>query len=483
MKTLSHTFLLSAAVLCGFRVDAAVNPAIVPADARWVLHADLNALRESTLGKELVAVVGQSRIDLGGSKVGLDVPKVLATIGTITAYGANFHNDPRLLDGTMVLQGTEDLRKILESLLLQGNLASPETVEEITDLPFPAYRLVARHPAPAAAATPAGAEPVGLFVAFPPEPVVLASKSRQHLLKAHDAFRGTTASVAKSPDSALAPLLRNSRDSYLFAASIVPPGTVLGNDATQARILQMTNSGTIAIGEEANQAFAHARLFATSETMADKLMKIVQGVAAMISLAETNDRQLAEFMNSAKVDRSGNVVTLDIAYPAERLVQMVKSLQQTTAQHRAETQAAARSAQLINGEAVAQWNATVVPPGSATHTPEPLASQTIDNVTLRNGTIISLGRVSNGGKNTRFDSIEITPAAGGAPLVFKTEYLRRGGPRGALWLLQFPGVDGVYRIKVDYTNDPTGKTSYAVSLRQPKTEAAEGDAATAPTKS
>src|SRR5205085_371316 len=105
------------------------NPAIVSSDATWLIHADFNALRDSTLGKEIVSLVEtNASLPIAGTKIGINAPKVLATIGSLTAYGANLSSDPKQIDGTLVVQGTADLRKILESVLIQANLANPEEV-------------------------------------------------------------------------------------------------------------------------------------------------------------------------------------------------------------------------------------------------------------------------------------------------------------------------------------------------------------------
>jgi hypothetical protein len=441
-------------------IQAAVNPAIVSAESRWVVYADLNALRASTLGKEFVAMAEKAQIDTGQGKIGIDVPKVLATIGTITAYGANFSPDPHAIDGTLVIQGTADLRKIAEGLLLQATIAHPDNVVEVTDLPFSAYTIKENKNAT-----------TGLVIAFPPEPIVLVSKSREKLLQARTLFQTGAGSIAKSPNAPLRDLVRQAADSYLFAASVVPSEKMFPEDQPQARILKMTNSGSLAIGEKGPNTFAHAELIATSDQMADKLMKILQGMTAMLSFAETNDKQLADFLNSTIVARHDDTVTLNLSYSSERLVQMLQLLRQHQQVQRSEDNPAARRTDLIRGKAVAEWTAEAGA-ASADSGASAVVWHTIENVELKNGTIITLGRQSNGGKPVRFDRIEIKPANGeGAPLVFRMELMRTTGPRGSQSQFQFPGVDGTYTLKVGYTNDPDGKATYAVSVLQPRSAA------------
>lgn len=448
--------------------QADVDPAIIPTDARWVVYADLNALRASALGKEIVAMAEKAQFDTGQGKIGLDVPKLLATVGTATAFGANFSRDPKAIDGTLVLQGTPDLRKIAEALLLQATITTPEGVAELKDLPFPAYAITPKGPKNGPKAE--------VIVAFPPEPIVLVSKSREQLVKARDVFRGAAPSLARASDSPLQNLLHDSSHAFLFAASVVPSETLFPEGQPQARILQMTHSGAIAIGENGPNTFAHVDLLATSDEMADKLTKILQGMTAMMSLAETNDKQLADFLNSAAVARDNDTVTLNLAYSSERLAQMIRTVQQKERERTPEERAAARVAQIASGEVIAKWQAEAT--GAAAPAegagPAPLAWRTIENVALKNGTIITLGRQNNGGKSVRFDSIEITPVGGnGSPLTFRTEFMRTTGPRGNLAQFQFPGADGTYTLKVAYVNDPAGKASYAVSIRNPKPPATE----------
>lgn len=480
------------------RLAAAVNPAIVAADAKWLIHADLNALRASTVGKELVTLIESNvQIPVDDGKVGLNAQKVLATIGNVTAYGAEIATDPSKVDGTLVIQGTADLRKIAESVLLQLNLAQPENVVEITDLPFPAYA-IKDSPRKAAAAkdakegakessemrelatTKAGknaksAEPLEVFIAFPPEPIVLVSKSKPQIVKARDVFRGSAPSLAKASGSPLAKFVQASGGAYLFAASTVPAEKFFPDDGPQARIVKMANAGSLALGERGDSTaaytFAHAELIASSDQMAEKLMKILQGMTAMLSLAETSDKQLAEFLNSTAVNRNGDIVTLDLSYSSTRLVAMIKGLQQRQ-QPTPQDRAAQRTAQMVNGKALAEWTAEAGP-ANPEGSPAPLTSRAIENVELKSGTLLTLARLSNGGKSVRYDRIEIAPAGGGSPLVFRSGFLRNAGPRGNWQQFEFPGADGTYTLKVFYVNDPEGKATFAISAKDPKAPAAD----------
>lgn len=429
----------------------AYNPATVASDARWVVYADFDGLRASTLGKELIDAIAKIQSQNTGGVIGLDISKVLTTIGSVTAYGTNLSKDPKALDGALIAQGTADLRKIAESLLLQGTLAHPESFSEVTDLPFPAYAI--KDPK-----APEGT--MHVVVAFPPEPIVLVSKSKAQLIKARDVFRGSAPSLAKGGAAALSHVALNTAGAYLFAASVVPTEPLFPQNAPQARILQLANSGAIAFGESGPDLYVHAELLASSEANADKLMKILQGITSMLSLAETNDRQIGEFLNSTNVTREKQSVTLHLAYPSARLVQMSQSLRA-----QAEASTVNRPPPITHGQTVAEWSAEPADAAESAGSGA-LSWRTIENVKLVNGSTITLGRWLNGGKNARFDRVEIAPADGsGSPLVFRNDFMRNF--RGTMSQFQFPGTDGLYTLKVAFVNDPAGKAKFAVSVRQP----------------
>src|SRR5256885_1478514 len=131
---------------------AGINPAIVAADAQWLVYVDLNALRDSEVGKELITMAEKMQFDTGHGNIGVNGQKLSAVIGSATAYGTTLAPDPKQMDGALIVQGTADLRKIAESMLIQANLANPKEVTELTDLPFPAYGIHATKPsAPKAA--------------------------------------------------------------------------------------------------------------------------------------------------------------------------------------------------------------------------------------------------------------------------------------------------------------------------------------------
>jgi hypothetical protein len=448
----------------------AVNREIVPADAQWVVNLDLNALRASVLGQELTkfATAMQSEISQGGIR--LNVEKTLATAGSLTAYGTSFSADPEKMDGTLILQGTPELRKIIDALIIQATVSEPDKVKELKDLPFPAYSI--------------GGE---VTVALPPEGAIFVSKSKEQVLKARELFRGSGASLAKAR-SPLSALLNVPAEYFLSAASVVPSAEGLfTGDGPQTRILQMANSGAVFLGEDGKLTVARVQLVAASDDMADRLNRILQGLTAMLSLAESDDQQLAEFLRSVTVERKGSTVVLNLAYPSERLVEMLRSLHEENQRAGSNEEEAPRAPKVV-GNIVGEWVADQSL-GSDRAAPGNLVTHSIDKVRLVNGAMIFLNGRRNQGENARFDYLEIAPAQGAgqairheaedmrltnynieeAPFASGGELIIIGsdGSSGSA-RLKFQGADGEYKLTIGYVDETDGKSTFSVSVQEPQ---------------
>ena len=468
MKKLFHPFSafgLSLLLICHAR--AAFNPAIVGAEAQWVAFLDVAELRGTTLGKELLDTAQKKLTpDLANGALRVDVQKILGLVSRATAYGSSFSMESKTMDGTLVLEGPAELRKIAEGLVAQASIvAEPKDVIEVKDLPFEAYLL--------------GGE---VLIGFPKEPIVLISKSKSQLLKAHTVYRGAAPSLAKTPASPLRALLSPTGRPYLIAASVVPNEKAFKVEGPQARIFQLASSGSLSLGETDQRTVAHAQLLATSDDAAKKLVKILEGMAAMMSLAESNDRQLTEFLQSAIVQQTGRAVSLDLSYASDRLAVMIKNLQ--TPARAGQGGPAAPPA--IPGKVLAQWKLGQAPAGAVAGA-DTLTDRKIENVRLTTGATITLGgRREGGGSGALFDVVEISPMDGSAPpLRFEAEYMRlmryrvmnapyASGRRlialfGAFGMAQFefPGADGNYRVNVRYVEEPEANTTLTVGVKDP----------------
>jgi hypothetical protein len=446
-------------------VRAEFNPAIVPADSQWVLHADLTALRDTVIGQKLLEQLPRVELTDEKNPVRPNIRKIMETVGTATAFGTDLSGKPEAIDGALVLQGTADLRKIAEGFVAQMSLSEPENAVEIKDLPFEAY-VISKE----------------LFVAFPSEPIVLVSKSRTQLVKALEVFRGQAPSL-KTGKSNIAAMLPKGGKFFLMGASIVPSDQQLfeGN-GPEARILQMAKSGSVAVGEEGELAVARVQLMSASPEIATKLVKIVEGITAMLSLAETDDERLKDFVNALKVQRAGNEVTLGFSYPTARILKMVEDLQQAQAEH-VHSEPGAPKSLSPEGEVISQWTADRQLDGDTPAASNRTTRKT-DAVSLAPGSTVVLTGQRHEGEHARWDYVELTPVAGGSPQRFEAEYMRLAGysietSRGASGgeviktdgdgtaRFRFNGAAGNYEVTIGYVDENDGRAQFAFSILAP----------------
>jgi hypothetical protein len=447
---------------------AALDPKIVNADARWLVHVDFNLLRESEIGRKLLELANKNHPANAETPVTVDFQKVLAAVGKATAYGSNFDHKPELVDGSLVVEGTADLRKIAEGYVAQAMLSTPEAITEIKDLPFEAYSLHG-----------------DVFIGFPKEQIIIVSKMKSQLVRAQELYRGKGASLAKASSSPLRDLIPASRDAFLVAASVVPGESIAAEGGPQARLIRMANSASIALGEKDKLTFANIKLIADSADAADKLQKIVQGLTAMASLTHSNNNDLEEFMKSVTVERQDLAVQLNLAYSSERLSGMIQNLQQAHRHQEHETHSEE------SGKVIAQWKADQ-DLGSDQPDEKIFTSHAIDNVQLASGAIIRLTGNADAGEHARIDYLEVHAADNSSPaLKFEAEYMKlshyhsekvpaaSGGKvimargRAGVAELQFPGAAGTYNVTVRYLDESDGKSTFTLRVDEPAADEKE----------
>jgi hypothetical protein len=481
MKKLLSRFVLVGASLLGLSsvASAALDTSAVPSDAKWMLQVDFSALRESPVGREVIAMVEKDKAAVfSAGSIKIDAAKVLATLESATAYGTVFSKNPDEVDGTLLVKGTDEFRKIVEAVVTQATVSQPDAVTELKGLPFTAYTIKGK-----------------LIVGFPPETIVLVSRSQPQMQKAYELFKGKGPASARAASTlkAMAP----HRPLMVFAASEVPnTDGLFDENQPQARILKMASAASVAISNDSKVTSATVQLVASNDDYSDKLLKIVQGMVAMLSLAQSDDKQLAEFMRSVKADRDGRTIVVSFSYPNEGLIKMIHDMQQ--AQMHRPDMPPRHERRPVEGRVVDSWIADK-DTGTNTVTRESLLTHTTENIPLKNGSIIILTSEREGGENGRIDYVDIVPAGGGQPLHFEAENMKlwhyqvektqfASGGRDIMLgqhqtgtaKFEFPGVDGTYTLKVRYADENDGKATFSVSLQDPEPAAGESEGESLP---
>lgn len=471
-RTLTTLSCLGLVGLGPASTHAALDPEIVPASAQWVVHADFDLMRQSEMGQEIISKVQEAYAKDTQDKpmedlnVGSLISQVMQTIGHVTLFGTAITENPEEMDGTAVIEGTAKMRTISEGLIAHMYLTQPDGIDEVSDLPFEAYSINEE-----------------MFVGFPEEPIVLMSRSREHMEKALTVYRSGADSLQRKGGD-LKPMLPRHDSYYLFAASVVPSIEMGDSNEPQARILKMTQSASVTLAEVGENITAHATLVADSESTAERLVKIVNGMTALLSLAQDSDEDLREFIESVVVELSDERVDVTMTYPSGKLMELAEANMHREARAHERRMREIEESFEVPGEEIASWK------GVRQEEESELQIQLIESVALTPGTKIYVSGRRGGNDSARIDYIEIIPAGAEQGDKFEAEYMRlanyriqaydqvsggemvavRGGTRGGRAQLMFNGAAADYSIKIRYVDNAPGVAHYKVSLEHPETE-------------
>lgn len=274
----------------------------VSADAKWLLHLDLQNLRNTQLGDSLIkGIVDKAAADLK-AKVGIDVAELVRKVDSITAYGTDFSKQPDA-NGVLLVQMDAEAQKILEGFLAAQMLASNNEAVKKTQQGESALYSVNND----------------IFLAVHPKHIVVVGKSQKQIDKAGEVLSGKSSNLTKS-DSFSG--YTSAPDAFFFLAvaegfnenSAIPP---------QAKMLQMADGGRIIIGEKAEKLFLNLALKAKNSEIGEQIQQVIEGIRAMATLSQTDNQELQELARSIKVSNMGKIVSVNAEFPVDSVIKKI----------------------------------------------------------------------------------------------------------------------------------------------------------------
>lgn len=277
----------------------------VAADAKWILHLDLDNFRSTQVGDTVIKgkidhQMAKARADL---RTYLDVDFDWTQIASATAYGFDF--EPRSRSkGVLLVQTTLDVQQGLENAIARQTQAGVDgNVKKVQDAPVPVYQIRGE-----------------FFVALPPgKPVVLARTS-DLLDKGLAVLDGRAANLSTAPAFADFPPAPKAFALLAMAVGFsenapIPP---------QANILRTTEAGRVVLGETGTQVFLSATLKAKSAEVSQQMQQVLQGLLALAALNQSQNQDLQTLAQAAKVSANDRMVTLEVQLPAAVIVQKIQ---------------------------------------------------------------------------------------------------------------------------------------------------------------
>jgi hypothetical protein len=279
----------------------------VAADAKWLLHVDLEQFRASKIGsyfaKEILeAKLTKPKEDLKRElNFDLDVNK----ISSITAYGTDYQRNPDA-NGVLVIKTDLDVTKALDGLIEKFTKEAGEGAGPV------------KREKRGSATTYSFHNEEG-FVSVHPGKLVVLGKSREAVEKAEAVLSGKSANLSTGKAFSGFP---ETPKAFFFLA--IAEG--FNEDAPlppQAKVLKMTEGARLILGENAANLFLNLALKAKSSEVMTQMQQVIQGTVALASLSQQENPDLMQLAQSVKVSGDDKMVTVGVEFPVEKAIRLL----------------------------------------------------------------------------------------------------------------------------------------------------------------
>jgi hypothetical protein len=281
----------------------------VSADAKWLIHLEAAQFRATKVGgflitelleKKLSQPVGELKKNL---KLDFDLNKILDGINSITIYGTDYQSPQE--HSVLLIRASPDLQNILVGVLAGMVLAGTNGPMAVTQtqeggVSFYAIKDTA-------------------YCAVLPGKVIAIGRSREITENAAKVLTGKAPSLASG---AAFSEFGDAKEAFFFLG--VAEGFNLGNNLPpQAKLLQVADAGRVVLGEDSNQVFLSLALRGKTPDVVAQMEQVVQGLVAIGSLSQPQDKDLGYLLHSIKVSTKDNIVNIGVDYPVDRAIEQL----------------------------------------------------------------------------------------------------------------------------------------------------------------
>jgi hypothetical protein len=262
----------------------------------------VDALLATQLGAALAP-----EIDKGMTKPKADLKEYIdfdldwRKIGALTAYGFDYRNDPKG-KGVLLVTTTLDVQKGLEAAIAKFQQGAADTgpIKRLEGGPLPLYFVHNE-----------------VYVAIQPGRPVIAGKVKEDVLKARQVLSGSVPALAGTSAFNEYPAVPGT---FFFLG--VAQG--LGEDVPvppQAQVLKMADGLRAVLSETGGQVMLNAALKTKTAETSQKILQVLQGIIALGALSQTQNPDLQELVQGARVTSTEKLVCVEVKFPAARIIQ------------------------------------------------------------------------------------------------------------------------------------------------------------------
>ena len=265
--------------------------------AKWVVHLDWERFRGTQIGGFLKTNIIAKALEDSKESMPIDVNALLDKVISLTAYGTDFKTQPAN-DGVLILKTDAKGQEIVEGLLAAQLLANTNgPLKQLQTKPYPLYSMQDQ-----------------VFGSIQPSHTILLSKSREQLDRAREVLSGKAPNLSRDRNFSD---FTKGPEGYFFLGvaegfnenAAMPP---------QAKVLQMAEGGRIMLGEKEEQLWLELGLKAKTKEVVTQIQQVVQGMVALFSLGQPENKELSELVAGVKVSTKDHLVFVGVEYPVAK---------------------------------------------------------------------------------------------------------------------------------------------------------------------
>ena len=302
-KTLSSS-LLAVLLTMGSLAGAPMKIESIPAEAKWVAHLNMEAIRASRVGQFALNEIVAKRIPTQEG-LSIDIPAAIQLIDGISVYGESMEIDTAEKipeSGLVVVAGHPQL-----GAMVQGLIAYMTLEEQATLLQEEPFQIVQMEDGTIGA---------------------LLSPSRFILSKSREIIDRFLATAKGEHENLLEARSFDGLDVGDVDAAVVVLAGGLGNlegKGPEARVFKLSKGIALRLAEVGDDLALRATLETNSSESALRVQQILQGMIAIASFAQMDDENLSTLLRSTVVRSAERLVHLEVAFPSQRIVEILEA--------------------------------------------------------------------------------------------------------------------------------------------------------------
>lgn len=283
-------------------VAGPLEKARIASDAKWIVHLDVEGMRNSTVGNYLIDQMLKPMLENIEPLKNANLSMNVSNLTSITAYGSSVDNGTD--GGVLMVSTTADPKKDLDTVagmfLLSAGTNSPFALEEKS--PYPLYNFSK-----------------SVFFA-PCQSTLVVAKSKDQIEKAQQLLLGKGESLAKGGSG-----FQDFREPPRSFLSVAVADGFLGRTTlpAQAQIIREATGGRLSLGERDKNVFLNLVFQGKDDVATTKIQQVLQGITALVSLSQ-QDQDITQLASGTRISSEGRSVTVSLEYPAEKTIEKIK---------------------------------------------------------------------------------------------------------------------------------------------------------------